>query len=53
MKKSRLALIILFIAMLTLSLGAAACSPTYFTLTYSAGEGGSITGDNIQQVEEG
>lgn len=53
MKKSRLALVILCIALLAVCLGAAACSPTYFTLTYSAGEGGSITGDNIQQVEEG
>lgn len=53
MKKSRLALVILCIAILTVCLGAAACSPTYFTLTYSAGEGGSITGDNIQQVKEG
>ena len=53
MKKSRLALIILCIAMLIVCFGATACSPTCFTLTYSAGEGGSITGDNIQQVEEG
>lgn len=44
--------VLVFVVALSLGL-LAACAPNEYTLKYAAGEGGSVTGETEQVVQEG